>query len=117
MKRGVFWVIDGELLSFPFSGDAVYGIAGSGKTFNHRLLWDHVRPRKCRKPFDYYPRGRVEISGKGKPLIYMSPWVPAELIPQIRIAFELDEEPAIHVDGSVHYQCQMDRDGKKGESK
>ncbi len=53
-RRGVFWVIDGELLAVPYEDNSTIGIAKSGDNYNHRLLWDYVKPRKCNKPFDYY---------------------------------------------------------------
>jgi hypothetical protein len=68
-KRGVFWIIDGELITFPFDETSTEGVAKSGKTYNHKLLWEHIKP--CNKPFDYYPRGRVEYNSKGKAIIYM----------------------------------------------
>ena len=69
-KRGVFWLVDGKLLVCIYDDAATAGLAKSGDNYNHRLLWEHVKPRKCNKPFDYYPRGRVEVSNKGKPIVY-----------------------------------------------
>lgn len=37
-KRGVFRLIDGGLLCFPFGESAEYGIAKSGRTYNHTCL-------------------------------------------------------------------------------
>ena len=50
--HGVFWIIEDELKAYPFEEGAEVGVARAGDTYNHRLLWDHVKPRKCRKPFD-----------------------------------------------------------------
>ena len=108
MKRGIFWLIDGEILAVPYVENVDYGMAKSGDNYNHRLLWDHVKPRKCNKPFDYYPRGRVEIDNKGRPIIYMNPNITEEIIPVILKMFELDGEPRIHYDGSEHYKSIMD---------
>ena len=33
MLRGVFWVVDGELLAFPFRSGAPYGAAKAGNTY------------------------------------------------------------------------------------
>ena len=109
-KCGVFWVIDGELLAAPYDERASVGIAKSGNNYNHRLLWDYVKPPKCNKPFDYYPRGRVEISNKGKPIVYMNPQIGEEYIRQIIECFGLMETPRIHYDGSEHYKSHLDRD-------
>ncbi len=108
MSRGVFWVIDGKLLAFPFIEDAEYGVAKSGTTYNHKKLWDHIKPKKCNKPFDYYPRGRVEFNGKGKPIIYMNPNIDESVVHEIKAEFGLRDEPIIHYDSSKHYRCHLD---------
>ena len=39
--RGVFWVIDGALLAYPFiEGVYAEGTARSGVTYNHKKLWE-----------------------------------------------------------------------------
>ena len=111
-SRGVFWVIDDELLAFPFMEDDVNGIAKSGNTYNHKKLWPDVRPRGCNKPYNYYPRGRVDFSNKGKPIIYMNPNISDDIISDIKIKFGLREEPTIRYDSSQHYKCYLD-DGWK----
>lgn len=110
MTRGIFWVIDDELLAFPFveSDPYGYGVAKSGNTYNHKKLWPYVKPRKCNKPFDYYPRGRVEFSAKGQPIIYMNPNIDESFIADIRREFGLREEPIVHWDNSIHYRCHLD---------
>ncbi len=71
--RGVFWVVDGALLAYPFI-DGVYGggVARSGVTYNHKKLWEQLHGSRG-KPYNYYPRGRVDADNKGQPVIYMSP--------------------------------------------
>lgn len=64
MSRGVFWIIDDELLSFPFTDGFSEGVAKSGNTYNHKRLWNEIKPHGCNKPYNYYPRGRVDISNK-----------------------------------------------------
>ena len=109
MKRGVFWLIEESILAVPFEQDAVFGISKSGNNYNHRLLWDHVKPGKCNKPYDYYPRGRVEMTSKGKPVIYMNRNIEDKYLCEIMQAFEITEIPRIHYDGSEHYKCYIDR--------
>ena len=59
--KGVFWVVEGSLLAFPFeNGTFDSGLAKSGDTYAHNKLWRQVRPKKSNKPFNYYPRGRIE---------------------------------------------------------
>ena len=107
--RGVFWIVEDELKAFVFEEGAEYGVAKSGNTFNHKLLWDAVRPAKCNRAFDYYPRGRVDYNGKGRPVIYMNPNIGEEYVSEIEKAFSLTEDAIIHYDGSEHYKCYMDR--------
>lgn len=115
--RGVFWVVDGKLLAFPFrEGDQV-GLAKSGKTYNHKKLWEAVRPKGCKEPFDYYPRGRVELSKPGVPILYMSPHVEEGLIPEIKAAFGLHRDPLVNYDHSSHYHCHLDEDYREARMK
>ena len=105
-KRGVFWVVDGELIAFSFDEAATEGVAKSGKTYNHKLLWEYIKP--CNKPFDYYPRGRVDYNAKGKAIIYMNPNIKDEYIDKIMTAFGIYSEPIIRYDHSEHYKCHID---------
>ena len=107
--RGVFWIIEEELKAFVFEEGAELGVARSGNTYNHKLLWDHVRPAGSNRAFDYYPRGRVDYNGKGKPVVYMNPNIKESYVEQIMTAFKLTEYPVIHFDGSEHYKCYLDR--------
>ena len=106
--RGIFWIVKDELLAVPFKDGDIYGLSKSGDNYNHRLKWPDVRPAGCRKPFDYYPRGRVEYTNKGRPKIYMNHHVDERFIKEIMAAFELDEVPLIDIDGSEHYKCHLD---------
>ncbi len=109
-KKGVFWIVDdGELLAFPFEEGEVIGVSRSGDNYNHKLLWEHVRPHGCNKPFDHYHRGRVEVSNKGKPIVYMNRNIGEDAIERIMLAFDLQEPPIIHYDESEHYKCYLDR--------
>ena len=83
MKSGVFWVIEDKLLAFPFGTvDTQNGIAKSGTSYNHKRLWEEIKPRRCNKSYNYYPRGRVEINTHNKVVIYMNPNIGAgEVIP------------------------------------
>ena len=72
---GVFWLIDDELLTFLFDENADLGLSKSGRNYNHKQLWDHVKPDDCDKAFGYYPRGRVEINGRREATVYMSLYI------------------------------------------
>lgn len=109
MARGVFWVIDQRLYAFPFDGSYMHGIAKSGKTYNHEKLWEYVKPKGCNKSFNYYPRGRVDYTGKGKPIIYMSPHIDEAYVLEIVRVFGLVDDPIIRLDYSKHYHCYLDK--------
>ena len=66
------------------------------------------KPRKCNNPFNYYPRGRVELNNKGDPIIYMNPNISEDYIPMIMELFGIKEVPKIHYDSSEHYKCSFD---------
>lgn len=109
-KKGVFWVIDGTLMACPFEQGSTEGLSKSGDSYNHKLLWESVRPKGCNKPYDYYPRGRVEFSNKGKPIVYMNRNIGEDTLKEIMSAFCLAEIPKVHYDGSEHYKCYLDHD-------
>ena len=45
----------------------------TGSNYNHRLLWESLpKSITCGKPFDYFPRGRVEIRNS-KAIVYLNP--------------------------------------------
>ena len=107
--NGIFWVIDNELFAYPFYDTANIGVAKSGGTYNHKKLWSEIAPQKYRnKPFDYYPRGRVEFKSTGQPIIYMNPNIDEDMINEIKRQFGLRSEPIIHIDNSEHYKCHLD---------
>lgn len=110
ISGGVFWLIEDGILAIPYVEGVREGLAKSGKNYNHRLLWNHVKPEGCNREFDYYPRGRAEIDSKDRAVIYMSPYIDKAYVPQIMDAFKIDGPVRIHYDGSRHYQCHFDRE-------
>lgn len=107
-------MIDGALLAYPFI-EGVYagGTARSGVTYNHKKLWELVRGSRG-KPYNYYPRGRVDADNRGQPVIYMSPHVSPALLPEIQAVFAITSQPLLRYDNSRHYRCHLD-DGWGGE--
>lgn len=112
LNRGIFWDVNGELLAFPFVEDNLTGIAKSGNTYNHKKLWPFVKPKGCNKPYNYYPRGRVEINNKGKVIIYMNSNVSESLLSEIKTEFGIITDPRIIYDNSNHYKCYLDEGWK-----
>jgi len=113
--KGVFWLINNELHSFPFAADYPEGVAKSGDTYNHKKLWQSVKPRECgNKPYNYYPRGRVDISNRGEVIIYMNPNIDESFVADIKADFGLTSDVTIRYDCSEHYKCYLD-DGWKAD--
>lgn len=112
-SKGIFWVIDDQdmLLSYPFGSiDSLSGIAKSGDTYNHKRLWEDIKPMNSRKPFDYYPRGRVDWDKQGRPTIYLNPNIDEDYIRQIKLDFGIrpSDDCRIQYDYSNHYKCHLD---------
>lgn len=110
--RGVFWLIDDELFCFPFYNDN-QGVSKSGLTYNHKKLWKELKINKS-VPYNYYPRGRVDFSNQGKPIIYMNSNIDTKYVSQIKSEFDLTSDPRIFYDNSEHYKCYLD-DGWKAD--
>lgn len=112
--RGVFWIIDGRCVAYPFYENATQGVAKSGKTYNHKALWKEIGKQKV--PYNYYPRGRVEFSAKGKPVIYANPNIDEYDIQSVKQTFGLREDPIVRYDPSEHYKCYLDEGWKPDNS-
>ena len=129
LYKGIFWITDiddwnAEQLMFRIPVTSMGEVIEPEKldlnsrnvdNYNHRLLWESL-PNKIthNKPYNYYPRGRVEIK-RGKAIIYANPNICSdELIDLLVKRFGLNKENGItevtlKADGSDHYKCYMDR--------
>jgi len=131
---GIFWIIsdsfdlsDYKLLMFdipcdhngnPNNTHSVKLNSKSGKTYNHKKLWENEvknnnnhRPYN-RKHYNFYPRGRIEIS-HNKATIYLNPHInKSNFIDEIKKEFGLSayniSEVRVIVDGTDHYHCFLD---------
>ena len=92
---GVFWIVEGKLLAVPYDEEEAEGLSKNGFSYNHRLLWPRACPEGCRKRYDYYPRGRVEYTDYGKPVILIGHSVEKKYIPEIIEAYEIRENSTI----------------------
>jgi hypothetical protein len=134
LRSGVFWILsdnydlgDYEFLMFdipcdpngkPDNTHSIELNSKSGNTYNHKKLWESevknnnkYRPYS-KKDYNYYPRGRVEIS-HNKAIIYLSSHVNKKNFIDIikenfgLFAYNIPEVRVI-TDGSDHYQCFLD---------
>lgn len=128
LYKGIFWITDSENLEhnrqncflIPVASDGSligdYQMYNSrnGNTYNHERTWAEL-PKSItqNKPFNYFPRGRVEISN-GKATIYLSPHINTPEIREfVQNEFNLTPYNGIskvifHSDGSNHYKCYLD---------
>ena len=125
LKKGIFWIVDrenlknNELYLFRIPVDPV-GIpcpltpipplnSKHGDHYNHKRTGEEYVSSEFRngKPYDYYPRGRVEIKDKGKAKIFLNPDIATEeIIAYIVEKFRLQHrEVKAIADGSKHYHC------------
>ncbi len=126
MRKGIFWcknsgakavefiIISAECDSDGNPKEQAIFSSKSGENFNHQAEWARLSHNVTEgHPFNYYPRGRVEIQN-GKAIIFLNPTINKEkVIRKIIEAFELvtsDELKAIRIkgDGSNHYKCTCD---------
>lgn len=81
--------------------------------YNHKRLWATLEKKHTHgKTFDYYPRGRVEISN-GVAKVFHSVHIPQDELKQFVIdKFNLTTHNGIKkikliADGSDHYRCYL----------
>lgn len=131
LYRGIFWITDiddvyssklyftipcdsnGIINDTTFSISPQMSSVGSDN-YNHKKVWNQLPSKITKnKSFDYYPRGRVEISN-GVAKVFHSPHIPQkELKEFVTDKFNLTQHNGIRkikmiADGSDHYKCYLD---------
>lgn len=110
IQKGPFWVVCGkisdetsfhrtELLCYPVS-------VNTSPSLSHIDVWKEVYPGYKQTPWNYYPRGRVEIR-YGKAIVYANPicFMLPKFEKTLREKFNLgDIELVYKADNSKHYQ-------------
>lgn len=131
MYKGIFWCyltcFDDDMFGVAvlpvkvkcdLSGSALEDVefsSKSGDNFNHEIEWEKRKDSARifrRHPYNYYPRGRVEIKN-GKIKIFANPVIMEEpdAMESIIKAFELEEVKNMIfwiADGSKHYCFAVD---------
>ena len=89
-------------------------LSKNGAGYNHKKAWETLPANVTdRKPFDYYPRGRVEIKS-GVATVWCSPWLFGESLKNRCVErFGLTAPNGIRkiilrADHSAHYRCFLD---------
>ena len=131
LYRGIFWITDidniyssklyfqipcdssGSIDDMEFKIPDTMSSTGSDN-YNHKRVWNSISNKETKgKPFDYYPRGRVEISN-GIAKVYHSPYIDQnDLKYWVIDKFHLTPVNGIKkvkmiADGSSHYHCYLD---------
>lgn len=131
LYRGIFWIKDinnvsssnlyfqipcdsnGEINDPTFNISPLMSSSGSDN-YNHKKVWSQLSTKDTdNKPFDYYPRGRVEISN-GVAKVFHSPHIPQDDLKSFVVdKFNLTPHNGIRkvkmiADGSNHYRCYLD---------
>ena len=130
LYKGVFWIKDKESINeSSVSIKALCDINGNfidlssinpdtlsknETNFNHQKVWQTLDKRITgNKPYNYYPRGRVEIKN-GKAVIYANVSIATEQLKNRVISeFNLTKENGIvtvtlKADGSEHYKSYLE---------
>ena len=115
MYKGIFWLIDGAICSIktecsddgaPVSPDTQFS-SKSGNNFNHKAEWQFLSSTVTHnKPYNYYPRGRVEIKRSAIRIFITPSLFTDDILNQIISVFDLVSQKAkikIICDGSRHY--------------
>ena len=121
LYRGVFWVRslkESDMIALRFLSDENGVLTDSrltSKDINHQRLWERLDSVITGGvPYNFYPRGRVELR-RGRALIFCSPHICTEQLKTlITERFGLTTENGIKevllkADGSAHYRCELDR--------
>lgn len=126
LYKGVFWIAQDSLSQYVFkipcdingniAGQTDYALnSKDGTNYNHRLLWAALpKALTHNKPFDYFPRGRVEIRN-ARAVVYLHPDINTEETQKFIIAaFALTQENGIIAvrfvaDGSAHYTRRTEK--------
>lgn len=97
------------MLAFPYDpNEFEFAKSRNGLTYTHKKLWTEIAQKYRNKPYNYYPRGRVDVDNKGRSVIYVNPNITDEDLREIRRQFGIIKEPIVKYDNSNHYKCHLD---------
>ena len=127
LYRGVFWIkdavnLDAIVVKEECDDKGMFlgtidnrRLSKAGCNFNHEAVWKTLSRNITEgRPYNYYPRGRVEIRS-GRAVIFANANIACNrLISWCADEFNLTKENGIKsislkADGSLHYLCYMDK--------
>jgi len=104
--------IPSDVNGYPIENDLDLN-AKSGLTYNHQKYWNENLGKPFNKSFNYYGRGRVEISNGTAKIYINGNFVDDMYIDFLKNEFNLSiktgvKQVKVIVDGSDHYKCHLD---------
>lgn len=110
MRIGIFFVVDGALISDTLSVEQCQQYGDHAEHGAHYDYWSKLEPTTVIESafkshaYDYYPRGRVVFDVKHHQVrLYADHCIDAAILSAISTAFELPNNTRISYD--EHYQC------------
>lgn len=110
MRIGIFFVLDGVLISDTLSVEQCQQYGNHAEHGAHYDYWSTLKPNNAAEStfkahaYDYYPRGRVVFDIKQHQVkLYADRCIDAAVLSAISTAFELPNNTRISYD--EHYQC------------
>ena len=133
-KKGIFWIVDRENLQSnepylfcipvdrmgaPIAGAPIPPLNSKhGDNYKHKKTWEEYLPAALRrgKPYNFYPRGRVEIKDAQNAIVFLNPVLAAEdVVAYLKEQFCLENRVLkIVADGSAHYRCMEEAEPDAG---
>lgn len=115
MTEGLFWLIC-HMNSNEIDWDEewkIYYLFAKSDSISHKDAWAQFAKSEDkhfrRLEYDYYPRGRVVVRN-GAAMVFLSRHIVTnEVLSAVNQIFGLTA-PKVHVDGSRHYACYIDRE-------
>ncbi len=110
MRIGIFFVVDGVLISDTLSVEQCQQYGDHAEHGAHYDYWSKLKPSTAAESafkahaYDYYPRGRVVFDiNRHQVKLYVDRCIDAEALVTIQAAFELTNNTRVSYD--EHYQC------------
>lgn len=106
-KVGLYFYVNRQLLldTFDLKDSDLYGDCRIGYS-SHDEVWSEKYLKIYKKPYDYYPRGRVVFNFiENRYILYADKCIGPKGLKDIKKAFEL-EDVKVTVASDQHYVCK-----------
>lgn len=106
-KVGLYFYVNRKILmdAVDLKDSELYGDFMIGRS-SHDEIWNREYLKVYKKPYDYYPRGRIVFKIKeDRYILYADKCIGPKELEDIKKAFELDGEK-VTVASDLHYVCK-----------